>query len=142
MRKFKVGDEIVRVNNGERYAPLGFTTIVNTLYHYTDTEGETLVVLDNLWALAFAPNWTPENNELPWGELTDVQQGAFLLCKHRRSKLVFRGLGKNWDTVGTPSWRSGMVYRKVTPVTLVTIGGKKYREDELTLALANIKEVK
>jgi hypothetical protein len=140
VRKFKAGSSIVRTRDPEIYAPLGFVTVVAKDYRYTDNLGERVSIREDNWELE-SSGWTTENNELPFGELTDVQQGALLLCKHHGFDMVYFDGYKRWQQASTPTWSPDKVYRKYTPVKLITIGGKKYREDELSIALANIKEV-
>jgi hypothetical protein len=52
MRKFKLGDKIVRVANFYRHAPEGFQAKVLKNYRYLDFEGQSIPVNDHIWELA------------------------------------------------------------------------------------------
>jgi hypothetical protein len=90
MSKFKVGDEIVRINNLRHDIKIGFKTIVEPHYYYMAPTGEFIKIIDKNWKLS-KPKWTIYNNTLPWSDLSDKQKGKLLLAAHARVEII--GLG-------------------------------------------------
>jgi hypothetical protein len=90
MSKFKVGNEIVRINDLRDDIKIGFKTIVRTGYCYKTPSGELVDIIDRNWELA-NPKWTIYNNTLPWSQLSDKQKGKLLLAAH--AKMLFCDFG-------------------------------------------------
>jgi hypothetical protein len=90
MRKFKVGDEIVRVSVETSWAHIGYKSTVLENYVYLCKDGEYTPINDGQWELA-KPKWTIYNNAIPWGKLTNVKKGEMLLANH--SGIEIKGVG-------------------------------------------------
>ena len=80
MSKFKVGDNIVRINDAVYGQRAGFKAIVDANYCYESPNSVRCKVIDENWELS-KPKWTIYNNTLPWSHLSDKQKGKLLLAK-------------------------------------------------------------
>jgi hypothetical protein len=81
MSKFKVGDEIVRINDLRTDIKTGFKTVVRNGYCYKTPTGELVDIINKNWELV-NPKWSIYNNTLPWSQLSDKQKGKLLLAGH------------------------------------------------------------
>jgi hypothetical protein len=84
MRKFKVGDEIVRVSVETSWAHIGYKSTVLENYVYLCKDGKYTPVHDEHWELV-KPKWTIYNNDKAWQDLSDKQKGKMLLAAHNGS---------------------------------------------------------
>jgi hypothetical protein len=94
MRKFKVGDEIVRVNTKASWAHIGYTATVLEGHQYLGKDFCVKRIFDHQWELAqeaAKSKWTIYNNTLPWSQLSDKQKGKLLLAAHAGFKIVIDG---------------------------------------------------
>jgi hypothetical protein len=115
MSKFKVGDEIVRINNLRHDIKIGFKTIVEPHYYYMAPTGEFIKIIDKNWDLS-KPKWTIYNNTLPWSDLSDKQKGKLLLAKLNGIALCIvvkslQGGDTFIDNIGIIHSRGQCVYR-------------------------------
>jgi hypothetical protein len=115
MSKFKVGDEIVRINNLRHDIKIGFKTIVEPHYYYMAPTGEFIKIIDKNWKLS-KPKWTIYNNTLPWSDLSDKQKGKLLLAKLNGIALCIvvkslQGGDTFIDNIGIIHSRGQCVYR-------------------------------
>ncbi len=100
MRKFKVGDEILRVSTKTGWAHIGYTAIVLEGYQYLGKDFCVKRIFDHQWELvqeAAKPKWTIYNNTLPWSELSDKQKGKLLLASHSKIKFTCNKVYISWD---------------------------------------------
>jgi hypothetical protein len=91
MNKFKVGDEIVRVNTKAGWAHIGYTATVLEGHQYLGKDFCVKRIFGHQWELvqeAAKPKWTIYNNTLPWGRLTNVKKGELLLAAHAKIKFT------------------------------------------------------
>jgi hypothetical protein len=115
MSKFKVGDEIFRINNLRHDIKIGFKTIVEPHYYYMAPTGEFIKIIDKNWDLS-KPKWTIYNNTLPWSDLSDKQKGKLLLAKLNGIALCIvvkslQGGDTFIDNIGIIHSRGQCVYR-------------------------------
>jgi hypothetical protein len=90
MSKFKVGDNIVRINDAVYGERAGFKAIVDANYCYESPNSVRFKIFDENWELS-KPKWTIYNNTLPWSDLSDKQKGKLLLANH--SGIRIEGVG-------------------------------------------------
>jgi hypothetical protein len=90
MSKFKVGNNIVRINDAVYGQRAGFKAIVDANYCYESPNSVRFKIIDKNWELA-NPKWTIYNNVKPWSQLSDKQKGKLLLAAHE--KMLFIGAG-------------------------------------------------
>jgi hypothetical protein len=84
MRKFKVGDNIVRITDAVYGQRTGFKAIVDANYCYKSPNSVRCKIIDENWELT-KPKWTIYNNEKPWEDLSNKQKGKLLLAAHNGS---------------------------------------------------------
>jgi hypothetical protein len=85
MRKFKVGDEIVRVDTKASWAHIGYTAAVLEGYQYLGKDFCVKRIFDHQWELvqeAAKSKWTIYNNTLPWSQLSDKQKGKLMVAEN------------------------------------------------------------
>ncbi len=91
MNKFKVGDEIVRVNTKASWAHIGYTATVLEGHQYLGKDFCVKRIFDHQWELvqeAAKPKWTIYNNTLPWSQLSDKKKGKLLLAAHAKIRFT------------------------------------------------------
>jgi hypothetical protein len=114
MNKFKVGDEIVRIDCKTRWAPLGYAAEVLEGYHYFGKDGIEKRLFDHQWELVqenIKPKWTIYNNDKAWQDLSDKQKGKLLLGKH--TKLRFTVGSYDFDNVLFED--AALIYKAIKP---------------------------
>jgi hypothetical protein len=114
MNKFKVGDEIVRVNTKASWAHIGYTAIVLEGRQYLGKDFCVKRIFDHQWELlqkAAKPKWSIYNNTLPWSELSDKQKGKLLLGRH--TKLRFTVGSYDFDNVLFDD--ASLIYKAIKP---------------------------
>ena len=96
MRKFKVGDEILRVSTKTGWAHIGYTAIVLEGYQYLGKDFCIKNIAEHQWELlqkAAKPKWSIYNNTLPWSQLSDKQKGKLLLAAHNDTTISVGNIG-------------------------------------------------
>jgi hypothetical protein len=91
MSKFKVGDDIVRVNAKASWAHIGYTATVLEGHQYLGKDFCVKRIFDYQWELvqkAAKPKWSIYNNTLPWSQLSDKQKGKMLLAAHAKIRFT------------------------------------------------------
>jgi hypothetical protein len=111
MRKFKVGDEIVRVSVDTSWAHIGYKATVLENYEYLCKDGEYTPINDGQWELV-KPKWTIYNNDKAWQDLSDKQKGKLLLAAH--AKIIFTC--NELDVYGDVQFNNeGAIYKAIKP---------------------------
>jgi hypothetical protein len=85
MRKFKVGDNAVRVSCFTDKSPKGYVTKVLENDLYNDINGIKRDFWSHFWELVpedIAPKWTIYNNTLTWSDLSDKQKGKLMVAEN------------------------------------------------------------
>jgi hypothetical protein len=91
MRKFKVGDEIVRVDTKASWAHIGYTAAVLEGYQYLGKDFCVKRIFDHQWELvqeAAKSKWTIYNNTLPWSDLSDKKKGKLMVAAHAKIRFT------------------------------------------------------
>lgn len=98
MRKFKVGDRIVRVTNPKSFAPIGYESVVKEPYEYIDRDGALTPVVDNYWGLAEDTSKYHKHHDLiiQWAKGAEIEYGDY------------QG---DWENAATPTWSVYREYR-------------------------------
>ncbi len=111
MKKFKVGDEIVRVDTKASWAHIGYTAAVLEGYQYLGKDFCVKKIFDHQWELvqeAAKTKWTIYNNTLPWPQLSDKQKGKLLLAAHAKIRFTCNEL----DIFGDVAFNNeGVIYK-------------------------------
>jgi hypothetical protein len=81
MSKFKVGDNIIRINDAVYGQRAGFKAIVDANYCYESSNSVRCKIIDENWELS-KPKWTIYNNTLHWSQLSDKQKGKLLVAEN------------------------------------------------------------
>ena len=106
MRKFKTGDKIVRVDNHQGHAPLGFTAVVTDNHAYLDVDGDTIPIVEDLWELAEDTSAYHKHHDLiiQWAKGAEIEYNSPMLDR--------------WTEVALnrPSWNEDTEYRIKPPV--------------------------
>jgi len=103
MRKFEVGDRIVRVANTQSFAPIGYESVVKEPYQYTDRNGDPTPVIDSYWKLTEDRSKYHKHHDLiiAWAKGAEIEY------------VDSRG---DWEKAATPTWSVYKEYRiKPTP---------------------------
>lgn len=103
MNKFKVGDDIVRVDNPEAWAPIGYKVKVLGGYLYISHSGVRVGIVDSDWAL-IEPKY-PNEPHVHCAEIIEWAKGADI----ERWRTV------KWGPASDPSWRTDVKYRVKPP---------------------------
>ena len=96
MSKFKVGDEIVRVNTKASWAHIGYTATVLEGHQYLGKDFCVKRIFEHQWELVqevAKPKWSIYNNTLPWSELSDKHKGKLLLAAHNDITISVGNIG-------------------------------------------------
>jgi hypothetical protein len=107
MSKFKVDNEIVRVQGFTGYAPKFYKAIVLEDYKFKDAYGSFTSIVDGYWELV-KPKWTIYNNDKAWEDLSDKQKGKLLLAAHAKIRFTCNEL----DVFGDVAFNNeGVIYK-------------------------------
>jgi hypothetical protein len=113
MSKFKVGDNIVRINDAVYGQRAGFKAIVDANYCYESPYSVRYKIIDENWELS-KPKWTIYNNTLPWSDLSDKQKGKMLLAAHSGVLFKMHSNGQILDSVRFIT--NETIYQGVEPI--------------------------
>ena len=114
MSKFKVGDEIVRVNTKASWAHIGYTATVLEGHQYLGKDFCVKRIFDHQWELVqevAKPKWSIYNNTQPWSQLSDKQKGKLLLAGNEGVEMTLDG-----DIVNDAAFKCKKgVYKAIKP---------------------------